>query len=67
MPQMTACLLNGQVIKVEAALDLRNATDKRPDFRCIGCGQAVRAHQSSDYGAAHFEHREQNPDCSLMA
>lgn len=63
MPKMTACLLNGRVIEVEAALDLRNATDKRPDFRCIGCGQAVRVHKSSDYAAAHFEHLKRNPDC----
>jgi len=59
---MTACLLNGRVIEVEAALDLRNSADVRPDFRCIECGQAVRAHKSR-----HFEHLKRNPDCRQKA
>lgn len=63
MPKITTCLLNGRVIEVEDALDLRNATDERPDFRCTGCGQAVRAQKSGGNAAAHFEHLERNPDC----
>lgn len=67
MPKMTICSLNGRTIEVEDALDLRKATRARLDFRCIGCGEAVRPHKSSGHGVAHFEHRVRNPDCPPKA
>ena len=69
MPTMTNCTVDGHVVGIDRAVDLRDQADNkgvtRPDFRCIECNQPVRAHKSGGHAAAHFEHLERNPDCSL--
>lgn len=69
MPRAVSCLFNQAEIGVEEALRLRNRVGRekisRVDFRCIECGEAVKAMKASDYGAAHFEHFERNPECGL--
>ena len=66
MVTMTSCTLDGNIMIIEEAIDLREHSSVRPDFRCIECENPVRAHKSSGYAAAHFEHLESNnPDCSL--
>ncbi len=69
MPRAVSCFLNKSEIKVEEALRLRDhaarAKHSRFDFRCIECGQPVKAFKASNYPAAHFEHFERNPACRL--
>lgn len=68
MARATTCLLDGQQIDVDEALELRQKAKRRDlplNFRCIECGQMVRVHRASDYGAAHFEHLHRNPECQL--
>jgi len=66
MPRAQTCVLSGKVIEVDAALRLRDADRTvKHDFRCMECGEAVRAHKESSYGAAHFEHMKSNPSCTL--
>ena len=66
MAKATACLLNGRRIEIAEALRLRQAEGMTPPFRCIECGKQVRAHKRGTTGqAAHFEHQERNPSCSL--
>ncbi len=63
MPTMTSCILNGQAIDIDAAIDMKDAGN-HPDFRCDECRQPVRPHRSGGHSPAHFEHLERNPDCS---
>ena len=69
MAMMTKCYVDEKLLNIDKAIDLRNSADNRevprPDFRCIECGQPVRAHKSGGHAIAHFEHLERNPDCSL--
>jgi len=72
MPKATTCKLDGRIVGIEEALRLRDESRKRrrpyPRFRCRECNEFVRSHKkgTSDQ-AAHFEHRERSPGCSLGA
>lgn len=65
MATMTSANLNGQSISIDEAVDLRDNSPVRPDFRCRECDQPVRAHKSGGHAAAHFEHLERNANCTL--
>jgi hypothetical protein len=65
MPKAITCVLNKKVIGVDEALNLRDTANRKPDFRCVDCGKAVRPHRAGGDGAAHFEHLERNPACPL--
>lgn len=69
MARANECYFNGQVILVDDALEIRDATTvgkrKLLGFECLECGQAVRPHKSGGNGAAHFEHLSRNPQCNL--
>jgi hypothetical protein len=71
MVRAATCVLHGQEIDVDEALRLRDQArqsgNSDPDFRCVGCGESVRPHAESDYGAAHVEHESRNRDCHLSA
>jgi hypothetical protein len=65
MPKATNCVLNGRVIDVQTALEMR-ARKASPNFRCCRCGESVRAHKEGTTGqAAHFEHLAANDRCEL--
>ena len=60
MPKATTA-----VIDIQTVLELREAGHKL-DLHCIECKQRVRAHkQGTTEQAAHFEHLDRNPACSL--
>lgn len=66
MPRSTMCeVLSGdrwQLMDIEEALPNRGAVE----MRCPECKRPVRPHRAGTTGqAAHFEHTEANPDCSL--
>lgn len=65
-PMMVECLLDGEVITIETALDLRNRAGGSAalDLTCIECGQPVRPHAAGGEMSAHFEHLSRNPACS---
>lgn len=69
MPRATECKLNDKTIGIERALQLRADRGRGErgvlDFRCIECGESVRAFKESRIGAAHFEHDRRNPKCRL--
>jgi len=69
MPMAISCLLNKKTIGVEEALRLRDEAKRvgqpRPDFLCVDCRKAVKPHRDGGDGAAHFEHFERNPVCTL--
>ncbi len=71
MPKATTCKLNGRIIGVEEALQIRHKAGRSrqyPPFRCRECNEFVRPHKEGTTGqAAHFEHRESSPGCSLGA
>ncbi len=68
MPKMTSCVLNGEKVGIEEAVqrrdDARRGKAAPPNFACNECGQPVRPHKSGGYGSAHFEHLQRNPECS---
>jgi hypothetical protein len=65
VPKATRCKLNDRTIDIDEALTLR-ARRSRPVFRCLECGEPVRAHKKgTTHQAAHFEHRTANPRCPL--
>ena len=65
MAMMITCALNGQLIGIDAAIDIQDSGRiAAPDFRCTECQQPVRPHRSGGHAAAHFEHLERNPSCS---
>ncbi|EGW21596.1 hypothetical protein [Methylobacter tundripaludum] len=64
MATMTDCTLNGAVVDIDAAIDMKDTADSTPDFRCNECNQPVRPHRSGGHVSAHFEHLERNPNCS---
>ena len=61
------CIYQDRKISVEEALQLRSKYNisSRDNFRCVECGQPVRAHKASKTTnhPAHFEHFERNPRC----
>jgi hypothetical protein len=67
MVKATDCLID-----INLALLIRDKADKLGlsgpggsiGFRCTECGQPVRPH-AGDKPAAHFEHVDHNPNCSL--
>ncbi|MFZ2493475.1 MAG: hypothetical protein WA208_18505 [Thermoanaerobaculia bacterium] len=60
MPKATTA-----IIDIEDALAVREA-GLTTQYRCVGCGQPVRAHKKGTTDqAAHFEHLARNPDCKL--
>lgn len=69
MPLAETCLYQSDEISVEKAITLRGDKQQRKkrilDFRCIKCHKPVRPHRSGKKSAAHFEHLERNPNCSL--
>lgn len=65
MANMTIAQLNSQDILIDDAVDLRDRSSVRPDFRCIECDEPVRAHKAGGHVAAHFEHLNRNANCSL--
>jgi len=69
MVRAKVCRVNGELVGIDDAIrDRDNARELRqpdPDCRCDECGRPVRPHRASDYGDAHFEHLERNPNCSL--
>jgi hypothetical protein len=72
VPKATDCKLYGELIGVEEALYLRDEARRQrmpyPPFRCRECGEFVRPHKKGTTDqAAHFEHRESSPVCSLRA
>lgn len=68
MSRATTCELNGQIIDVDEALNLREQALTSgllpPDFRCGECGEPVKPHREGGHGGAHIEHRSRNPTCS---
>ena len=65
VPKSTTCILSGQQIDIQAALEIRERKSSA-DFRCPECGERVRAHKKSTTGQeAHFEHLSSNSRCSL--
>ena len=69
MARATVCALGGQEVGIDEALQLREQGRRRggskPDFRCIECGESVRAHKEGGGAQTHFEHLHRNPDCPL--
>ena len=56
--------INGKWQRITLAKAL--ALDKTRTLRCVECEGQVRAHREGRNGeAAHFEHLQQNPGCSL--
>jgi hypothetical protein len=70
MPKTTTCNLDGRLVEVSEALQLRDRAKvlkaALPLFRCRECGEQVRPHKRGTTGQeAHFEHRVRNLRCSL--
>jgi hypothetical protein len=69
MARASECMMDGEVISVEKALTIRDATPsarrKSLGFECMECGKPIRPHKAGGNGAAHFEHLERNPQCQL--
>jgi hypothetical protein len=69
MPRADGYNFEGQVISIEKALDIRDATTLENrillGFECVECGKAVRPHKAGGNGSAHFEHLSRNPNCQL--
>ncbi len=68
MARATVCTLDGQEIGINEALQLREGHRRhgpRLDFRCIECGESVRANKDGGDAQAHFEHFSRNPVCRL--
>ena len=68
MTRATTCNLDGRLIDVQEALQLRDRAGNSNDldFRCIECGERVKPHHEGvDGSAAHIEHLSNNPNCSL--
>lgn len=63
MPKSITSKFDDEIISIETALALsREYKNKRPDFRCVECGEPVRAH-SGTIPAPHFEHLKKNEKC----
>ncbi len=72
MARATICVLAGQEIGIEEALQLRKLSNQdrkrgvpKPDFRCVECDEPVRVHKEGGGAQAHFEHFHRNPNCRL--
>jgi competence CoiA-like predicted nuclease len=65
MPKSVTCRFDGEIISINLAVAInKEYKNKRPDFRCIQCGEPVRAH-SGTTPAPHFEHLKRNEKCGL--
>ena len=70
-PRMTSCRLgngeNDPIIGIDEANEMKWDPMNPMLFRCLGCGQRVRAHRMGrkGYPAAHFEHLTANPRCPV--
>jgi HNH endonuclease len=64
MATSTTCFLNGIEISVERALEIKKS-GVAANFRCLECGELVRAHSGGGHTRAHFEHLQRNFNCSL--
>jgi hypothetical protein len=65
MPKATEGKLNGRIIGIDEALSVKQR-EKDVVFRCISCGERIRAHsRGTTDQAAHFEHFIANPECPL--
>ncbi len=65
MPKATRCFLGSRTLDIDEALAIPEIQVRRK-FRCIECGERVRAHkEGTTQQAAHFEHLSANPRCSL--
>ena len=64
MATMTSSTLGDAIVSIERAIDLKDS-GQSPDFRCIECKEPVRPHRAGGHAAAHFEHLDRNPACSL--
>lgn len=69
MARATRCILNGEVLDVDAAVRLRDQAVADglpyPDFRCVECDELVRPHKEGGNAGAHIEHRRHNANCAL--
>jgi hypothetical protein len=64
MPRAVTCVLDGEVIEIDRALELRGATRyESPEYRCVSCGERVHPHRTGNQGDAHFEHWVRNEGC----
>jgi predicted RNA-binding Zn-ribbon protein involved in translation (DUF1610 family) len=65
VPKSTTCIMSGQQIDIQAALEIRGNKSSAV-ITCPECGERVRAHKKGTTGqGAHFEHLSSNPRCSL--
>lgn len=67
MPRAKFCIYENSRLSAEEAVEIRDRAHRRGrlPFACEECGRPVRVHRASAHGAAHFEHLERNPACSL--
>jgi hypothetical protein len=64
LPKATTCLLGDRQIEISEALRITQP-EVRKRFRCLECGERVRAHkEGTTQQAAHFEHMHANPQCT---
>jgi competence CoiA-like predicted nuclease len=65
MPKSVTCKFDDEIISIDLALALSSEyKKKKPEFRCVECGERVRAH-SGEIPAPHFEHLKRNENCRL--
>ncbi len=65
-PKMTHCRFQGRTIHIDEALTMRgDGPGSALGFCCIECGTPVRPHRAGGPMAAHFEHLDRQPQCSL--
>lgn len=69
MTRMLTAKTGGKTIGIQDALmerdHARQRKVERPEFRCVECGELVRAHKAGGHASAHFEHLARNKACSL--
>lgn len=46
MVMMTSCRFAGDILDIDETIELRDRSPQRPDFRCIECGEKVRAYKA---------------------
>jgi hypothetical protein len=54
MPTMTSCTLNGQLIDIDTAIEMKDSASSALSFHCNECDQLVRPHRAGGHAAAHF-------------
>ena len=69
MPTATECIYNNERIDIVHALEVKESVRggrlETAEFNCIECAERVRPHRGGGHMAAHFEHLQRNPNCSL--